>query len=155
MSQEQVDAVGAFARERGWTVAAAESLTSGRLMSALGAGQSASEWLAGGVVAYREPVKFDLLGVTPGPVITARCARELAEGVGRLLDARIAVGITGCGGPDPEEDQPPGTVYVAVRVDGELTETHRVLEPDAPTEVLEQATELAVGLLAEAVAAHG
>src|SRR5688572_18669120 len=68
-------------------VAVAESLTSGRIASALGAGSDAAEWFAGGIVAYASDVKFELLDVEPGPVINAACARQLAKGAAKLLDA--------------------------------------------------------------------
>lgn len=146
---EIVDRIAQGAQRRGVRIAAAESLTSGRVMARLGAGEGASEWFAGGVVAYDEEVKFDLLGVDRGPVITASCARQLAGGVGRVLGADVAVGITGCGGPDPEEDQPPGTVYVAVASPDGLREAHRVIEGNDPDQVLDEATGMALGLLAE------
>jgi nicotinamide-nucleotide amidase len=104
--------------ERGIRVAVAESLTSGALASRLGAGPDAATWFRGGVVAYDEGVKFDVLGVTPGPLVTKRCAREMAEGAARLLGADAAIGVTGVGGPEPSEGEPPGTVVVAVRYQG-------------------------------------
>ncbi|MGC4938171.1 CinA family protein [Kribbella sp. DT2] len=53
------------------TVAVAESLTSGSLACQLGAATDASDWFAGGVVAYTTAVKVGVLGVDPGPVVTA------------------------------------------------------------------------------------
>ena len=50
------------------------------------------------------------LGVDPGPVVTALAARQMAGGVARLLGADVAISVTGVGGPDEEEGQPPGTV---------------------------------------------
>lgn len=149
---ELVENIARTAGARGLKVAAAESLTSGRVMHSLGAGPDASAWLAGGVVAYDEEVKFGLLGVTRGPVITAQCARELAIGVRRLLEVDIAVGITGCGGPDPEEGQPPGTVYIAVASDDGLRESHHTFEEDEPDAVLDKATRAALELLDDALA---
>jgi nicotinamide-nucleotide amidase len=97
------------------TVSVAESLTSGRLAGHLGAAPSASEWFCGGVIAYASQVKFTVLGVEPGPVITASCARQMARGVAELTGSDLAVAVTGVGGPDPVEGHPPGTVFVAVR----------------------------------------
>jgi nicotinamide-nucleotide amidase len=98
----------------GLTVATAESLTCGGVATRLGAGPSASEWFKGGVVAYDETVKFDVLGVEPGPVVTEACAHQMAEGVRRLLGADVAVALTGVGGPDPAEGHPAGTVHLAI-----------------------------------------
>lgn len=94
-------------------VGVAESLTSGALAAALGAAPRASKWFCGAIVAYSEHVKFDVLGVSRGPVITARCAREMAEGTLRILGCDVVAAVTGAGGPDLEEGKPPGTVYLA------------------------------------------
>lgn len=104
--------------ERDLTVAVAESLTCGLLVSALGAADDASEWLRGGVVAYSTAVKQKVLGVSPGPVVSARCAEEMAAGVAARLDADAAVATTGVGGPDGEEGRDPGTVYIGWWVRG-------------------------------------
>jgi len=113
-----VEAVAELAQEGAFRVAAAESLTCGQVAADLGAGPQASQWFRGGVVAYASEVKFDVLGVTPGPVVTATCAREMAHGAARLLGADAVVATTGVGGPDPEEDEPPGTVFLAAVVRG-------------------------------------
>lgn len=95
-------------------IAAAESLTSGAIASALGAAPQASQWFAGSIVAYASDVKHNLLGVGAGPVVCRSAAEEMALGARRLLAADIAVAVTGAGGPDPQDDQAPGTVFIAV-----------------------------------------
>ncbi len=136
--------------ERGLTVAAAESLTGGAVSSALAAAPGASEWYHGGVVAYSPRVKQHVLGVTPGPLVCDRCADELAHGAARVLEADAAVSTTGVGGPDPEEGEDPGTVYVGVKVPSGAS-THRLELEGDPSEVVERATEKALGLLLEAL----
>lgn len=128
------------------TIAVAESLTGGQLSSALAAAPDASDWFRGGLVAYAPEVKFDVLGVTPGPVVTAQCAEELATGIERLLAARVGVGVTGVGGPDPEEGRPAGTVFAAVSTQGRVVvrEWHFDGEPE---EVLEQTIDAIVRLV--------
>jgi nicotinamide-nucleotide amidase len=141
--EERADRVAELATDRGVRIAVAESLTAGRISSALGQGGSASEWYRGAVVAYDEEVKFDVLGVTRGPVVTDSCAREMAAGARDLLGADVALGITGVGGPGPQEGCPPGTVHLAIaRADG-VESRHVVLEGD-PTEVVVAATTLAL-----------
>ena len=130
-----VEAIADLAREGGFRVGAAESLTCGQVAADLGAGPQASQWFRGGVVAYASEVKFDVLGVTPGPVVTATCAREMARGAARLLGADAVVATTGVGGPDPEEDEPPGTVFLAAVVRGHEACTRLDLD-GAPEEVL-------------------
>jgi nicotinamide-nucleotide amidase len=96
------------------TVSVAESLTSGQLAIQLGAAESSGEWFSGGVVAYASQVKYRVLGVDPGPVITASCAQQMARGVAELTGSELAVATTGVGGPGPAEGRPAGTVFIAV-----------------------------------------
>ena len=98
----------------GHTAAAAESLTGGNVSAGLSAIEGASNWFLGGVVAYAETVKYDLLEVSAGPVITAESAQQMALGVARLLGADFAVATTGVGGPGAQEGLPAGTVFIAV-----------------------------------------
>ena len=149
--QSLADEIGRRAREREVQVAVAESLTSGAIASRLGRGSDASEWLAGGVVAYSERVKRDVLGVTAASVLTSTCARELAAGVARVLGADIAVAVTGVGGPDPEEGLPPGTVFAAVAVAGDVHDVEWRFGGD-PASVVEQTVRAALELLRDALA---
>lgn len=152
--QQLVERIATAARDRGLTVATAESLTSGLIASRLGAGPEASEWFRGGVVAYQEPVKFDVLGVPEGPVVTATCAEEMARGVARLLGADVAVAVTGVGGPDPEEGEPPGTVYVGLALRGRVASARVDLDGE-PEEVLEGTADAALARLADALTGEG
>jgi nicotinamide-nucleotide amidase len=104
---------GALRRNR-QTVAVAESLTSGAIAARLGAAEAADEWFSGGVIAYASEVKYKVLDVDRGPVITASCARQMAAGVRSLTGCDFAVAVTGVGGPDPMEGHPSGTVFIAV-----------------------------------------
>jgi nicotinamide-nucleotide amidase len=65
-------------------------------------------------VAYSPEVKQAVLGVAPGPVVTAGCARQMARGAADVLGADVVVATTGVGGPAPDEGQPPGTVWFGV-----------------------------------------
>ncbi|WP_318387561.1 CinA family protein, partial [Microbacterium maritypicum] len=102
-----------LAAERPLRVGVAESLTAGLLAHTIGSGDAASDWFAGGVVAYRTDVKERVLGLTPGTdPCSASCAEQLAAGARRLFDADIAVSTTGVGGPEPQGGHPAGTVYL-------------------------------------------
>jgi PncC family amidohydrolase len=92
----------------------AESLTGGLLVQEMAKTEGAGEWLRGGVVAYASEVKHELLGVAAPKVVSAAAAREMADGVRRALGADLAVAVTGVGGPDPQDGEPPGTVWVGV-----------------------------------------
>lgn len=136
------------------TIAVAESLTAGRLSGQLGKGESASSWYRGAVVAYHEEVKFEVLGVTRGPVVTDACAREMARGVRLLLAAEVGLGITGVGGPGHEEGHPPGTVYVAVSW-GERTWCREHRLHGGPDEIIAAATSASLDALIGALRERG
>lgn len=96
------------------SIACAESLTGGQIATILAAAPDSAAWFRGSLVAYSAQVKFEVLGVPPGPVVTEQCAATMAVGVRRLLGADVAVAVTGVGGPDDEEGKPAGTVWIAV-----------------------------------------
>ena len=110
--------------ELGWTVAVAESLTGGLVVSSIVSVPGSSAVLRGGVVAYATDVKAALLGVDEtllsahGPV-HPRVARQMADGVRRTLGhdglpADVGIATTGIAGPVSPDGQPVGTVHVAV-----------------------------------------
>lgn len=136
--------------DTGTTVAVAESLTSGRLSALLGRGTDAATWYRGAVVAYAAEVKFGVLGVSPGPVVTDQCARQMAEGVRRLLGADVGLGLTGVGGPDSQEGKAPGTVHLAV-ADEDGTRSREVSFDGDPEVVVASTTTLALLELARAL----
>jgi PncC family amidohydrolase len=99
-------------------VATAESFTAGLLSQALAAVPGSADFFRGGLVAYHSEVKWDVLGVEPGPVVTESAAIQMATGAARLLGADAAVATTGVAGPTDPEGRPPGTVVVGWYVDG-------------------------------------
>jgi nicotinamide-nucleotide amidase len=104
----------AAAQRAGVHIAVAESLTGGELSARLARAPGSSDWFLGGVVAYSRDVKHDVLGVPPGPVVSEGAARAMADGVVRVLGADVGVAVTGAAGPDGQDGQPPGTVWMAV-----------------------------------------
>lgn len=106
-------------RDEGAMIATAESLTGGQLAARLTAVAGASAVYAGGVVSYATEVKVAVLGVPEDlvaahGVVSAECARAMAEGVRGLLRTSYGVSTTGVAGPDTQDGQPVGTVFVAV-----------------------------------------
>ena len=108
--------VGRLLEARGWTLAIAESLTGGLAASRVVNVPGSSEWFKGGVVAYDSQVKFDVLDVPEGPVISEAAAKAMADGVRRLLKTEVGIATTGVAGPAEQEGQPPGTVWLGVAV---------------------------------------
>jgi len=105
--------------ERGLTLAVAESCTGGLLGGMITSVPGSSAWFAGGVVAYSNSVKVNLLGVETDLImehgaVSKEVAIAMAEGVVRATGADVGVGVTGVAGPDGSEEKPPGTVYLGV-----------------------------------------
>jgi PncC family amidohydrolase len=118
----------------GLTVATAESCTGGLVAHALTEVPGSSAYVRGGIVAYSNDVKAELLGV-PGPAleahgaVSAQVAVAMAEGARERLHADLGVGVTGVAGPDGGTDEKPvGLVYVAVAGIG-APEVRRYLWP--------------------------
>jgi nicotinamide-nucleotide amidase len=115
---------------RGETLATAESLTGGLLGAILTNLAGASATYRGGVVVYATDLKAGLLGV-PVSLLDARgpvdpdVAAAMAEGVRDRLGATWGVALTGVAGPEPQGDQPVGTVYVAVAGPGATSVVER------------------------------
>ena len=123
------------AEATGSTVAVAESLTGGMISSALAAAPGASGWFRGGIVAYASEVKHDLLDVPPGPVVSDVAAEAMARAARKVLGADLAVAVTGAGGPDSQDGEPPGTVFLAV-ADADGVHSRRLqVDGDDPTSV--------------------
>jgi nicotinamide-nucleotide amidase len=113
-------------RERGETVAAAESLTAGLFCATVADVPGASAVLRGGVVVYATDLKAVLAGVPEellaahGPV-SPETAAALADGVRARCTATWGIGLTGVAGPDPVDGYAPGRVYLGVS-DGRRTD---------------------------------
>ena len=106
--------VGRSLVEHGWSLGLAESVTGGLVASRCVNVAGASEWFRGGVVSYASDVKFDLLGVPAGPVVSADAALAMARGAQRVLGAEVGVALTGVAGPTEQDGKPVGTLFVAV-----------------------------------------
>jgi len=113
------DAVAALLLKRHLTLGLAESLTGGLISARLVNVAGASRWLKGSVVAYDSAVKHRLLDVPAGPVVSASAAEAMAVGARQALGADIGLGITGVAGPDDQDGQQPGTVFVGIALPGQ------------------------------------
>jgi nicotinamide-nucleotide amidase len=107
------------ALERGQTVATAESLTAGMVSAMLADTPGASGMLQGGVVAYQNSVKVDVLGVSPELLaasgsVDGDVAAAMAAGARTVLGSDIGVSTTGVAGPEEHDGEAVGTVYIGV-----------------------------------------
>lgn len=106
--------------KRGKTLAVAESCTGGMIASKFTAMAGASTYFRGGVVAYANEVKRDILGVRMEDIecfgaVSEVVALEMAEGVRRITGADYAIATTGIAGPTGgSKHKPVGTVWMAI-----------------------------------------
>lgn len=101
------------------SLAVAESLTGGMVAAELTAVPGASLSFRGSVTAYATEIKHLVLGVDAGLLaaegaVNAQVAAEMAAGVRRVMGASWGIATTGVAGPQPQDGQPVGTVFVAV-----------------------------------------
>jgi len=112
--------IGKLLIERGATLATAESCTGGQLGHRITEVAGASAYYLGGVVAYSNDIKEQLLGVhtdtlTQYGAVSAQTAEEMAIGCRRLFQTNYAIATTGISGPTGgTEEKPLGTVWIAI-----------------------------------------
>jgi nicotinamide-nucleotide amidase len=111
-------------------MAVAESLTGGLVSSRVVDVPGSSDWFKGGVVAYDSGVKFAVLDVPEGPVVSETAAMAMADGVRRLLGADLGLATTGVAGPAEQEGKPPGTVWLGVALGDDVHAVHVQLPGD-------------------------
>jgi nicotinamide-nucleotide amidase len=145
------DAVARALTNAGQTLGLAESLTGGLAASRLVNVPGASSWFRGSVVSYASEVKFSVLGVPEGPVVSEEAARSMAEGARRVLGADVGLAVTGVAGPDSQDNQPPGTVFVGLARPGADTDSFAFNVPGDRERVRQYATIAALDLLRRTV----
>ncbi|MDI6751810.1 MAG: nicotinamide-nucleotide amidohydrolase family protein [bacterium] len=106
------------------TLAVAESCTGGLISHLLTSIPGSSEYYKGGIVAYSNEAKIDILGLPEGIIrrcgaVSADTAKEMAIGVARALKADVGLSVTGIAGPGGgTEEKPVGLVYMGVASEG-------------------------------------
>lgn len=112
---------------RGLTLGTCESLTGGGLAAALTAVPGASRVFRGALVTYASDLKSSLAGVDARlvareGVINEQTALQMAAGAAHALGVDVALSCTGVAGPDPQDGQAPGVVWVGLRLpDGQVS----------------------------------
>jgi nicotinamide-nucleotide amidase len=101
-------------RDRGLTLGLAESVTGGLVAGRLTGVAGASDVFRGAVVSYASDVKFEVLGVPEGPVVSEGAAAAMAVGARRVLGADVALSLTGVAGPAEQDGMPVGTLCVGI-----------------------------------------
>lgn len=142
----------ALLNARGLVCATAESCTGGGVGSAITSVPGSSSVFAGGVISYANEVKRDVLGVpetilAEKGAVSSECAAAMAGGVRKLLNADVAVSLTGIAGPGGgSEEKPVGLVWFGIATaDGVRTE--RAIFPGNRAQVRSAAVAHALGML--------
>jgi nicotinamide-nucleotide amidase len=149
-SLEQV--VGALLRERGATVAVAESCTGGMVGERLTSVPGSSEYFLGGILAYSDRVKSALLGVDAEVIakhtaVSEEVAMAMAEGIRARTASTFAIATTGEAGPESATGAPVGTVFVGFSAEGCPAEARRYQMPGGRDRVRGFATQAALEYL--------
>ncbi|ORC00136.1 competence/damage-inducible protein A [Mycobacterium persicum] len=137
----------------GRRIATAESCTAGLLSARLTDRPGSSDYVAGGVVAYSNDAKTELLGVDPALIqthgaVSEPVAEAMAAGAGQRFGADTAVAITGVAGPaGGTADKPVGTVCFTVLLDDGRTLTRTLRLPGNRSDIRERSTTVAMHLL--------
>jgi nicotinamide-nucleotide amidase len=116
-------------RRRRLTIGVAESVTGGLVAGRLTATPGASDVVRGGVVAYASEVKFDVLNVPHGPVVSEEVAAKMATEVRRVVGAEVGLALTGVAGPAEQDGRKVGTLCMAIAFPDGSVESSTVMLP--------------------------
>ena len=113
-------------KKKNLTVTTAESCTGGMIASAIVSVAGASACFKEGYITYSNEAKKKLLGVREDTlkqytVVSAQVAQEMAAGAAAAAQSSLAVSVTGVAGPDPDEGNPVGLVYIGCYLNGKTT----------------------------------
>jgi len=114
----------------GLTLGLAESITGGLMGARLTDVAGASGFFRGSIVSYDSEVKFDLLDVPEGPVVSAQAVEAMAVGARKRLGSDVGLAVTGVAGPAEQDGQPVGTVFIGLAIDDDVESTQVQLPGD-------------------------
>jgi nicotinamide-nucleotide amidase len=133
-------------RTRRLTLGLAESVTGGLVGARLTGIPGASDVFVGSIVSYAASVKQNLLGVSPGPVVSASAARQMAAGAKERLGSDVAMSLTGVAGPAEQDGRPVGTLFVGLVGPG-FDEVREIRLPGQREQMRQFAVITALGML--------
>ena len=137
---------------RGWSLGLAESVTGGLVAGRITAVPGASRTFKGSIVSYASEVKFDVLSVPHGPVVSADAAVAMADGARRVLGADVGLALTGVAGPTEQDDQPVGTLWVGLALPNQATTATLLRMPGTRDQMRQMSVISALDLLRRRIA---
>ena len=144
--------LGALVRERGLTLATAESCTGGNIAHLVTSVPGSSAYFLGSVVAYDNRIKSGILGVDPALIeekgaVSREVAEAMARGVQALMGSDTSISTSGIAGPGGgTEDKPVGTTWITVRHD-DTSYSMKYRFGGSREQIIEQASHTALQLL--------
>lgn len=155
MERSKIEECGVLLREKGLTVAFAESATAGRLAMEFSLCRDSGKFLKGGIVCYDACLKEELLQV-PETLIqkytpeSAEVTYAIADGLQLLMPADIHIGVTGLTSPGGSEnaEKPVGTMFICCILDSSKIFEHREVFKGDPEEIILHTVERTAQLLA-------
>ncbi len=133
-SETMESVVLALLRERGLTLAVAESITGGLVGTRLSAIPDAAGIFRGSFLTDIPAIRSKLVDTSADPEVTADVAQSMAAGVRALFEADVGLAATGVPGPEDKEGQAPGTVWLGLSL-GNDVEAQQVKLPGDPNRV--------------------
>ena len=120
--RELLETTGLLLKKKGWTISVAESCTGGLIGSLLTSIPGSSDYFAGGVIAYSNKAKMDLLSVSSQTLdkygaVSEETVKEMSHGVKKLLKTDVGISVSGIAGPTGgSKNKPVGTVVLGVDI---------------------------------------
>jgi len=121
-SRKLLEDIGILLRGKRWTISSAESCTGGLIGTLLSSLPGSSDYFSGGVIAYSNKIKIDLLCVSPRTLkefgaVSEETVREMAHGVKKLLKTNVGISSSGIAGPlGGNAEKPVGTIALGVDI---------------------------------------
>lgn len=140
--------------EKKLKLATAESCTGGNIAHCITSVPGSSEYFAGGVVAYTNDIKINLLGVSASDTaahgaVSKQIAEQMAEGVQKITGADIGIATTGIAGPSGgTELKPVGTVWIAVSFQSQIL-SRQFLFSGSRSQITDRSTQAALLMIRE------
>lgn len=137
---------------KGVFISTAESCTGGNIAHEITRQGGSSEYYIGSVVSYSNQVKEDVLGVSKDALkefgaVSEIVAKEMADGVRRVMQTNYAVSTTGIAGPSGgSKEKPIGTVWVGISSESMVYASKYQFSGDRNA-IINQATQKALELL--------
>jgi len=145
--------------ERNVFVATAESCTAGLIASKLTLKSGSSTFFKGGIIAYQNDIKIEILGVDEQAIleyteVSAEVVRQMAEGARNFFSVDYSIATSGYAGPSGgTNNNPIGTVFIAISSSSGVNVERFVFSGDRQS-VVNQASEKSLGLLYDAIKKH-